>query len=46
MSYSRYDRIPTHIKEELRLAGFHIRRRKSWLARSQITERVETIRVK
>ena len=45
MGLNRRNRIAKHIKEELRTAGFHIRRRHCWLAGSQITERIETIRV-
>ena len=45
MGIGRRHRIARNIKEELRTAGFHIRRRHCWLAGSQIAERVETIRV-
>jgi hypothetical protein len=46
LGLGRRDRIPSHIVQELRLAGFHIRRRRTWLNKTQITERVITIRVR
>ena len=46
LGLGRRDRIPHHMTEELRLAGFHVRRRRTWLNKTQITERVETIRIK
>lgn len=44
--YGRKARIPTHIKEELRLAGFKIRSRRTWLNRTQISEGCEHITIK
>ncbi len=45
LGLGRRDRIPTHIKEELRIAGFHIRKRRTWLNKTQITERCEHITI-
>jgi len=36
--YGRKARIPAYIKEELRLAGFKIRSKRTWLNRTQISE--------
>lgn len=44
--YGRKNRIPAHVKEELRLAGFTIRSKKTWLNRTQIRENVEHITIK
>ena len=41
--YGRKARIPAYVKEELRLAGFTIRSRRTWLNRTQIRENCEHI---